>query len=152
MNTIYTRDGSTRTFSRLPITDFDALPEGDVQIFEPGILVEGYSHQIVAPYESGKTFLSLLCAKEFLAKDLIVLYLDYENRKSSIKERLALIGVNDGSIDNLLYVNQPNLDLSKDSMQQWVEFLERYKPDLIVFDSLNGFLSGAARDENSSTG
>jgi hypothetical protein len=143
---------SSKTFSRLQITDLDALPVRDIHIFEPGILAEGYSHQIVAPYESGKTFLSLICAREFLKKGFRVLYLDHENRKSSIKERLGILGTNDTERGSLLYVNQPNLDLSEDSKLQWVDFLQHHKPALIIFDSLNGFLSNAGRDENSSTG
>ncbi len=147
-----TTQDSTRTFSRLRITDLDALPERDVQIFDPGILAEGYSHQIVAPYESGKTFLSLICANEFLKRGLRVLYLDYENRKSSIKERFDLIDTNNSDRNNLLYVNQPDLDLGGDSKEQWVGFLKYHEPNLIIFDSQNGFLSNAGRDENSSTG
>jgi hypothetical protein len=143
---------SNRTFPRLPVTNLDALPERDIQILRPGILAEGYSHQIVAPYGSGKTFLALVCAKEYVNNGLTVLYMDHENRASSIKERRDLLRTDYAEMGKLLYVNLPNLDLSEDSRMQYIAFLEHHRPSLIVFDSLNGFLSGAGRDENSSTG
>lgn len=157
MHATYTnQDDSRGIFSRLQITDLDALPKEDTQIFEPGILAKGCSHQVVAPYGSGKTFLSWICAREFLKRNLKVCYLDYENRKSSTKERLDeerldAIGTNPTDRANLLYINDPNLDLSEDSKEQWVAFLENHEPDLIVFDSLSGFLSNAGKEENSST-
>ncbi len=143
---------ASRVFPRLQITDLEALLARVVKIFEPGMLAEGCCHQIVAPYQSGKTFLALVCANEFLESDLKVLYLDYENRKSSIKERLDLLGTKAGGKDNFLYVNHPNLDLSQDSQDQWAAFLEHHKPDLVIFDSQNGFLSSAGKEENSATG
>jgi hypothetical protein len=79
-------DHESEIFSRLQITDLDSLPEEDLQIFDPGILAKGCSHQIVAPYEAGKTFLSWLCAKEFLQNGFKVTYPDYENRGSSTKK------------------------------------------------------------------
>lgn len=151
-NTNSTSQDSSKAFSRLQITDLEALPESDIQIFKPGILAQGCSHQMVAPYESGKTFLSLVCAKEFLEYGFKVLYLDHENRRSSTKERLNLLGVDKIDKNSFLYINPPHLDLNEDSKNQWTEFLECYQPDLIVFDSQNGFLSSAGRDENSSTG
>lgn len=144
--------GASRVFPRLPVTDLEAVKVGDVRIFDPGMLVEGCCHQIVAPYQSGKTFLSLKCVKECLESGLVVLYMDYENRKASIKERSDLLGSKAEDREKFLYVNHPNLDLSKDSQAQWAEFLEYHKPDLIIFDSQSGFLSKAGRDENSATG
>jgi hypothetical protein len=141
-----------KNFPRLRITDLEALPERVAHVYDPGILVEGCSHHLVAPYDSGKTFLALICAAEFLGNSLRVLYLDYENRAHSIRERLGVIGTDRISRSNFLYINRPNLDLSQDSQSEWKAFLAHHEPDLIVFDSLNGFLSNAARDENSSTG
>ncbi len=143
---------ASRVFPRLQITDFEALLAREVKLFEPGMLAEGCCHQVVAPYESGKTFLALICARMFLRSGLKVLHLDYENRDSSIKARLDLLGVKEKDRNNFLYVNHPNLDLSKDSQDQWTEFLKYHKPDLVIFDSQSGFLSNAGRDENSATG
>ncbi len=147
-----TQNQSGETFSRLRITDLDALLKEVIQVFEPGVLAKGASHQIVAPYESGKTFLSFICAKEFLQNGLKVLYLDYENRPSCTKERLDAIGTTIQDRANLLYVSNPDLDLSADAKEQWVAFLKQEAPDLIIFDSLIGFLGNAGTDENSSTG
>ncbi len=147
-----TQGHSGKTFSRLPITNLDALPKEDIEILEPGILVKGACHQVVARYGSGKTFVSWICARTFLKDGRKVLYLDYENRKSCTKDRLDVIGTTITDRANLLYVSNPNLDLSDDSKKEWVAFLEQEAPDLIVFDSLSGFLANAAVDENSSTG
>ncbi len=147
-----TQGQSGKIFSRLQITNLDALPKEDIEILEPGILVKGACHQIVAPYGSGKTFVSWICARTFLKDGLKVLYLDYENRKSCTKDRLDVLGTTITDRANLLYVSNPNLDLSADSREQWVAFLKQEAPDLIVFDSLSGFLANAGRDENSSTG
>jgi len=81
-----------RSFPRIPITDVRNLPENDPLVFEPGLLVQGCSHQLVAPYQSGKTFLALICGKELMETGLRVLYLDYENRPRSIRERLEVVG------------------------------------------------------------
>ncbi len=147
-----TQGQSGKTFSRLQITDLDALPKEVIQVFEPGVLAKGASHQIVAPYESGKTFLSWICAKEFLQNGLKVLYLDYENRPSCTKERLDAIGTSVEDRKNLRYVSNPDLDLSDDSKRVWIAFIEDHEPDLIIFDSLIGFLGNAGKEENSSTG
>ncbi len=147
-----TQGQSGETFSRLHITNLDALPKADIRIFEPGVLAKGASHHIVAPYESGKTFLAWMCAKNFLQNARKVLYLDYENRASCTKDRLDAIGTSREDRKNLVYVSNPNLDLSDDSKKDWVAFLEHHRPDLIVYDSLSGFLGNAGRDENSSTG
>ncbi len=141
-----------RRFPRLPITDLRNLPENDPLVFEPGLLVQGCSHQLVAPYQSGKTFLALICGKEFMENGLSVLYLDYENRAHSVRERLDVVGTNKERWGNLSYVNCPNLDLTNESQLEWREYLKCFPPDLIIYDSLNGFLSNAGRDENSSTG
>ncbi len=143
---------ASEAFPRLQIVDLEAVEVRDARIFDPGVLVEGCCHQLVAPYESGKTFLSLACAKEFLVRGLKVLYLDHENRSSSIKKRLQVLGVSEKDRNNLLYVNHPNLDLSKDSRNQWISFLKHQKPDLVIFDSQIGFMSNAGKDENSSNG
>lgn len=142
---------ANETFSRLPITDLEDVSEQRVRLFKPGILVEGCSHQLVAPYDSGKTFLALIAGNAFLDEGLKVMYLDYENRASSIKSRLKLIGTDRSVRNDLIYVNNPDLDLSEDSKRQWTAFLELHRPNLIVFDSQNGFLSSAGSDENSST-
>lgn len=139
-------------FSRLRITDLGRVTQREVKLFKPGILAEGLSHQVVAPYDRGKTFVALACAKEFLDEGYRVLYLDYENRGAAIKERLALLGTSASDCSRFAYVSHPNLDMSEDSKEQWRGFLEFLRPNLIIFDSLNGFLSNAGMDENSSTG
>jgi RecA/RadA recombinase len=120
------------------------------EYLEPGLLIRGAVHQIFAGPASGKTWLALLLIRNAFKRGLTVAFFDTENGERIISERLATLGVDVSTVDDLLfYYPSPSLDLS--AANSFAEFLDTVKPDLIVFDSWLDHLASANLSENEST-
>ncbi len=123
------------------------------QVFERDILLSGKSHQFYAGAEQGKSWISLWLTKQAIERGQRVLYLDSENGRRIIDERLlGSLGLDRARSDELLfYYNFLTLDLKRESTQGYVHFLDGLSPDIVVFDSWAGFLADCGLDENSNT-
>jgi hypothetical protein len=116
---------------------------------EPGVLLKGRVHQIFAGPGAGKTWLALWVAAQSIERGERVLFLDMENGRRIVAERLGALGVNTTNMDELLwYIPSPNLSLTSPLSAAYVELLDMVRPDLIVFDSWINFLASAQLDEN----
>ncbi len=132
------------------------LGEGMEHGFEPpeeleaGVLLKGRVHQIFSGPWTGKSFMALWLVKNAIARREQVLYLDMENGKRIISERLGLLGVDAAAVDeHMTYLPSPALTGKDGDVRAWTDLLDEVKPDLIVFDSWAGFLAAAGMEENS---
>ncbi len=128
----------------------EGIPEPPV--FEPDILLKGVAHHFFAEAGSAKTWLALWLTVQAIRRGERVLYLDAENGRRTISERLELLGVNTDRLDEVLhYYSYPNLDSRAESVQGYLDKLDDYRPELIVFDSWVNFLSACGMSEDSNT-
>ena len=78
-----------------------------------------------------------------------VLYLDQENTETDLRERLTDMGYSPRDLQHLTYLSfppVPPLDTS-DGGKKFAELVARFRPDLVVLDTLSKFVEG---DENES--
>lgn len=132
------------------------LGEGMERGFEPpeelesGVLLKGRVHQIFSGPGSGKSFIGLWLVKNAIERHERVVYMDHENGKRIISERLGILGVDFDAVDEYLtYLPSPGLTTKDEDVKTWTDLLDELEPDLIVFDSWAGFLAAAGMEENS---
>lgn len=117
-----------------------------------GILLKGKVHQVFAAPGCGKSWLALFLTMKLINQGKPVLYLDTENGPNIIAERLKTLGAEEEKLDEYLtYYYSPNLPMTAEGAEAYVQFLEELDPALVVFDSWVNFLSGAGLDENVSS-
>jgi hypothetical protein len=110
----------------------------------PDILLEAKAHNIYAPGGVGKTWVLVWLAKELLAQEKRVAVFDLENGLRTYAERLEEIGTDvDALNERFAYGAFPSLEPGK-----YAQFLDEWKPDIVMFDSWIGFLAADGRDEN----
>jgi predicted ATP-dependent serine protease len=120
--------------------------------FEPELLLKGKVHQVFSGPGSGKSWLALWLVMQAIERGETVLYLDMENGKRIISERLQDLGVSGEGIDeHLHYFDFPALDMGSEAKREYVSLLDKIKPHLIVFDSWVNFLAASGLEENSNT-
>jgi hypothetical protein len=116
---------------------------------EPGVLLRGRVHHIYAAAGLGKSWLGLHLAVQAIARGERVLFFDMENGLRIVVERLRALKVDLSRIDDLLcYIPSPDFTNTYSSSTEYVEWLDTFKPQLIVFDSWINFLAAAQLDEN----
>ncbi len=118
---------------------------------ETGVLLKGRVHQLFAGSGKGKSWLALRFAVSAMERGETVLYLDMENGKRIITERLQALGVGDDVDDLLYYCAFPSLDMSDNAREDYESLLDTLQPDLIVFDSWVNFLAASGMDEDSNS-
>ncbi len=117
-----------------------------------GILLKGKVHQIFAAAGCGKSWVALWLTMKLINQGKRVLYLDKENGPRIIAERLKALGAEEETLDEyLIYYSSPDLPLTKEGTEAYVQSLEEVNPSLVVFDSWVNFISGAGLDENVSS-
>jgi hypothetical protein len=116
------------------------------------ILLKGKVHQVFAGPGCGKSWLALWLIVKLINEGRPVLYLDTENGKNIVAERLEALGAAPERLkDYLHYYFSPALTMSTESTDVYVSELERIDPALVVFDSWVNFLTGTDLDENVSS-
>jgi hypothetical protein len=143
---------ATSHLRRTPLGN--ALREGvpEPEELEPEILLKGKAHQIFAPPTSAKTWVAVWLITRVLERGHSVMFLDIENGKRIISERLQGLEVSADDVDrHLYYYDFPTLGISPDDTAAYRNEMDEVKPDLIIFDSWIGFLAAAGLDENSPT-
>lgn len=119
------------------------------QELEPGVLLRGRVHQVFAGAGAGKTWVAHWFIIRCIERGERVLFLDMENGPRIVAERLEALGVDTSSLDELLaYIPSPNLSMAPPMPAAYVDLLDTFEPDLVVFDSWINFLSTAQLDEN----
>ena len=126
----------------------EALRNGvpEPEELEPDVLIKGAAHQIFTGPGEGKTWVALWLIKRAIMREQTVMYLDAENGRRIVLERLQLLNVGEDVDEYLYYYDFPALDAVRYSAD-----LEVVQPDLLVFDSWVGFLAGCGLDENSNS-
>lgn len=132
----------------------DAIRKGvpEPEVFEQDLLLNGKTHHVFAGPGTGKSWLALWLAREAIERRETVMYLDMENGKRIITERLQHLGVDPAVIDeHLYYVPYPSLDMGHDHTTRYAKALGSHGPGLLIFDSWVGFLGAANLDENNNS-
>jgi len=119
--------------------------------FETDLLLRGKSHQIFTGPANGKTWVALWFIKRAIERKQTVVFLDMENGRRIVAERLQELAVGDAVDEHLHYFDYPSLDISHEATSEYEALLDELKPDLVIFDSWVGFLAACGLDENSST-
>lgn len=126
----------------------------------PGILERGRLHAIYAPRKHKKSLFTLIMIAEMVSghsllgrpnphdKPLRVLYIDIENARDDIRQRLQDAGYGPRDLANLIYLSFPSLP-GLDSViggQHLLALVERHKPDLVVLDTTSRVVRGEEND------
>ncbi len=110
-----------------------------------GLIYPGTRNLLFAPFESSKTWVSLLACKQIMVTGGSVLYVDFESSARAIANRLRQMGVTDfsrfGYIRPTLPVDQARLDAALDELV----------PDLVVIDACAEAMVTHDLDENSNS-
>lgn len=110
----------------------------------PDILLKAKAHNVYAPGGVGKTWVLIWLAKELLARGKRVAVFDLENGLRTYAERLEEVGADQDALnERFAYGAFPALEPDK-----YAQFLDEWKPDIVMFDSWIGFLAADGRDEN----
>lgn len=130
--------------------------------FLPGQLLEiGQQIALIGDGKAGKSlFMAEWCFKAitgsaFLTQDvcapLTVMYLDAENSRRDLVMRLRSLGATPGILNGkLIYLSFPPfkpLD-SKDGADQVMRLVEKYRPDVVVLDTVSRFIQGKENDSD----
>lgn len=116
-----------------------------------GLLLEGRVHHLFGGPGKGKTWVALYFAKKLIEGGKKVMYLDKENGRRLMAERLECLGVDTERLDShLLYREEFSMPATSDAGEAFGRLLEKEEPELIIFDSWVAFLSEAGLEENDS--
>jgi hypothetical protein len=111
------------------------------------ILLAGKAHTIFAPGGAGKTWVLVWLANQVVRLGKTVLIFDLENSGRTISERFEEVGMDPGAAAERLWC----FDFPSLHPEIYEGVLDRIKPDIVMFDSWVGFLSGGGHDENTAT-
>lgn len=113
----------------------------------PDMLLAGKAHTIFAPGGAGKTWVLVWIAAELVRQGKTVLVFDLENSGRTMSERFEVVGVTpEAAREKLFYFDFPSLH-----PDVYDGVLDCIQPDLVMFDSWVGFLSGDGYGENEAT-
>jgi AAA domain len=153
--------GAPAAHLRYPTIDwhraFERLPE-DVDWLVPDFLVRGLLYALISPAKAGKSLLmqdvaaALATGRSALGHPaqgpMHVLYVDHENSRDDLTERLGDMGYGPEDLANLHYLSfpaMPPLDRA-DGGQDLAEVAEHYRAELVIIDTVSRVVAG---EENS---
>ena len=136
---------------------FERLPE-DVDWLVPDFLVRGLLYALISPAKAGKSLLMLDVAAALATgrsalghpaqEPMHVLYVDHENSRDDLTERLGDMGYGPEDLVNLhcmSFPTMPPLDRA-DGGQDLVEVAPHYGAELVIIDTVSRVVAG---EENS---
>lgn len=126
----------------------------------PGILERGRLHAIYAPRKHKKSLFTLIMIAEMVSghsllgrpnpheTPLRVLYIDIENARDDIRQRLQDAGYGPRDLANLIYLSFPSLPGLDSPLggEHLKALVERHKPDLVVLDTTSRVVTGEEND------
>jgi hypothetical protein len=146
---------------RYPTLDWQRLFEGapdDVDWLVPDFIARGQSYSLVSPAKAGKSLLMLDVAAAIAAgrsafghpagRPVRVLYVDLENSRDDLAERLRDMGYGPSDLDALRYLSFPTLPPLDGPAggRDIVEVAEHHDAALVVIDTIGRVVAG---EENS---
>lgn len=136
-------------FNTLDIVDtIEGGIMGQAQWIE-GLLYKTAVTSLYAPGGSGKTIMALWIAKRVMEEGGRVLYVDEEMGPMRMAERLQHLGTDTDMLrEYFTYCDAPGLSIR--AAWDWYKFLEKKKPDLVIYDPFADLLALSSLDENSS--
>ncbi|ORV61482.1 hypothetical protein AWC03_09795 [Mycobacterium europaeum] len=154
-------DSHTPAHLRYPILDWQRAFEGvpdDVDWLVDDFLVRGSAYSLVSPAKAGKSLLLQDVAAALAAGRKVfghpprvpmnVLYVDHENSRDDIVERLRDMGYGPKDLANLHYLSFPTMP-PLDSVaggRDLADVAEHYDADLVIIDTVSRVVAG---EENS---
>ncbi|RFZ70462.1 Regulatory protein RepA [Mycobacterium marinum] len=160
-HTLLAGAGNMAAHKRYPVLDWHRLFEGapdDVSWLVPEFIARGQSYSLVSPAKAGKSLLMLDVAAAIAAgrsalghpaqAPVPVLYVDLENSRDDIIERLRDLGYDPGDLDALRYLSFPTLPPldSPAGGRDVVEVANHHGAALVVIDTIARVVAG---EENS---
>ncbi|MGH3908825.1 MAG: AAA family ATPase [Pseudonocardiaceae bacterium] len=126
----------------------------------PDLLERGRSHALVGAAKSGKSLLTLdmvcglVTGRGLLGRPsphdgpVTVVYVDLENAKADIRERLDALGVGPGDLGRLAYYSFPSLPAldSAHGGEHLVALAEHHDAELVVIDTVARVVVGPEND------
>ena len=126
----------------------------------PGIIERGRLHSIYAPKKHKKSLLTLVIVAALVTgrpllgrpnphgRSVRVLYIDIENSRDDIRQRLQDADYSPGDLSNLIYYSfplLPGLDSAVGGMHL-LALIERHQPELVVLDTTSRVVTGKEND------
>ncbi|KLO29575.1 hypothetical protein ABH37_13250 [Mycobacterium haemophilum] len=151
----------TPTHERYPTVDWQRLFDGtpdDIDWLVPDLIAKGQSYSLVSPAKAGKSLLMLdvaaamACGKSALGhppqRPVRVLYVDYENSRDDLVERLRDMAYGPEELAQLKYLSFPSLPAldSPAGGAEIVALAEYHDAALVVIDTIARVVAG---EENS---
>jgi AAA domain len=152
---------SVAAHQRYPVLDwhrlFDGAPD-DIEWLVPDFIARGQSYALVSPAKAGKSLLMLDVVAAIAAgrtalgsprQDPVqVLYVDHENSRDDLLERLRDMGYQPADLGALRYLSFPTMPPLDGPAggQALVELAEYHTADVVVIDTLSRVVAG---EENS---
>jgi AAA domain len=116
-------------------------------------LYAGAVHSLAGAPESGKSTFGVFFCNRVIEANQHAMFLDYENRAESFADRAAALGMRADKAAKYLHYYDCGQRVWDDADVDWLHRqVRRYRPSLIVMDSLVDFLSSAGISEQSADG
>lgn len=126
----------------------------------PDVLERGRLHAVYAPKKQKKSLLTLVMVASLVTggpllgrpnphgRPLLVLYIDIENARDDIRQRLQDARYGPDELGNLVYLSFPSLPGldSPTGGAHLLSLVERHKPDLVVLDTTSRVVTGKEND------
>jgi hypothetical protein len=154
-------NNSTPAHLRYPTVDwhrlFDGAPD-DVDWLVPDLIARGQSYSLVSPAKAGKSLLMLDLAAAIASgrpalgnppqTPVRVLYVDHENSRDDLAERLRDMGYSPADLANLRYLSFPTMPPLDEPAggHDIVAVAEHHRAELVVLDTVARVVAG---EENS---
>jgi hypothetical protein len=125
-----------------------------------GMIERGRLHALYAPRKQKKSLITLVIVAALVTgrpllgkpnphgRALRVLYVDIENARDDIRERLQTAGYGPDDLTNLIYLSFPSLPGldSPTGGAHLLALVKRYEPDLLVLDTTSRVVTGKEND------
>lgn len=116
------------------------------------LLYAGESHAIFGPGGEGKSWTTQHLAAETLRNDptAIVVFVDYESNRRTLKERMKALGVDKEQAKRLGYWStSESLMKASPSGRRWLNWVDAHKPSLVIIDSVAKACAAAQLNDES---
>jgi AAA domain-containing protein/Toprim domain-containing protein len=162
-NSAESADGEESLAERYQPIDWHELWNGSAaepQWLVDGLLERGRLHAIWAPRKHKKSLVTLVIVASLVTgqpllgrpnphgRALRVLYIDIENARDDIRQRLTDAGYGPGDLANLIYLSFPSLPGLDSAVggTHLLALVERHTPDLLVLDTTSRVVTGKEND------